>query len=255
LFLASSGLRNALLSPEQITNQVLFSGLVTVLLFGGIPLVQAKWHRVPPSDALAIRPVAVSMFAGAALLGISLWPMAYEALVFVQSSSSLVSMAEKYQDIAARIAQTPLWLRITGLAVLPAVCEEIFFRGMLLGGLLSNNHSRTRAVVISTTLFAAMHVVIDQSLYPQRFVTTFLLGLALALIRVRTGSILPGILLHCLNNSLLLSLERMEPVLRLLGLDQNNASHLPAWFLLTSLAVAVVGALVIAFAGKPRGGA
>ena len=48
------------------------------------------------------------------------------------------------------------------------------------------------------------------------------LGLALGWIRLRTNSLIPGIVLHACNNALLLSISRMKPELA-------RSNVLPVW--------------------------
>lgn len=87
---------------------------------------------------------------------------------------------------------------LLAFALLPAVCEEIAFRGFLLRGL----HRRFRprnAVLLSAFLFAAYHMNVFL------FLPMFLLGVVLSLLTVRSRSLLPAICLHFLHNSVLLA--------------------------------------------------
>jgi sodium transport system permease protein len=83
-------------------------------------------------------------------------------------------------------------------AVIPAICEELAFRGFILTG-LEHGHSPRMAIIMSALLFGFMHVLI--SLFQQLFNAT-LLGLILGLLAVRSRSILPGIVFHMLHNGL-----------------------------------------------------
>jgi hypothetical protein len=96
-------------------------------------------------------------------------------------------------------------------------------------------------------LFAAFHVVVDQSLTLERFPATFMLGFVLGWIRLSTGSIFPGIVMHAVSNGLLLSLTELQPLLARLGLDLavKNETHLPAWFLAISTGLSLIGAMLI----------
>jgi sodium transport system permease protein len=84
------------------------------------------------------------------------------------------------------------------LAVIPAICEEIAFRGYILSGLERVYRPRS-AIVLSALLFGFLHVLL--SLFQQLFNAT-LLGLVLGLLAYRSGSLVPGILFHFLNNGL-----------------------------------------------------
>lgn len=74
-------------------------------------------------------------------------------------------------------------------------CEEIFFRGFVFPGLCKAMQIGW-AIIFSSLLFALAHVD------PASFVVLFIIGLALAFLRWRTGSIWPGIFLHLINNGL-----------------------------------------------------
>lgn len=81
------------------------------------------------------------------------------------------------------------------LAVFVApVCEEVLFRGFLFAGFL-RGMPLAWAVILSAFIFAAAHND------PASFPVLFCIGLLLALLRWRTRSLWPGILLHLLNNA------------------------------------------------------
>ena len=89
----------------------------------------------------------------------------------------------------------PLGILVLVLAVLPACCEEIAFRGFMLSGFRHMGH-KWRAIVISALFFGMTHAVLQQSLI------ACLLGVVLGLIAVQTGSLLPCILFHAVHNTL-----------------------------------------------------
>jgi membrane protease YdiL (CAAX protease family) len=79
------------------------------------------------------------------------------------------------------------------VSVTPAICEETLCRGVLARAFFPRFGMRG-AVVISAALFALLH------LSPYRFVPTFLLGLSLGWVALRTSSIVPSMIIHALNN-------------------------------------------------------
>lgn len=85
-----------------------------------------------------------------------------------------------------------LALNIFLLAVLPAIFEELLFRGIILNGL--RQYGKWTAIIVSALLFALIHGNIDQLVYP------FLLGLIFAVIADRTSSTVPTIFAHFVNN-------------------------------------------------------
>ncbi len=78
------------------------------------------------------------------------------------------------------------------IAIIPAFCEELLFRGLILDRL--HRFGRAKAIFISALLFALMHQNIGQIIY------TFILGLVLGYIVVESGSIWGAIVIHFVNN-------------------------------------------------------
>jgi membrane protease YdiL (CAAX protease family) len=99
-----------------------------------------------------------------------------------------------------RDAGWPLWSAFVLGAVCPAVFEELAFRGILLRK-LSEVGSEREALVIQAAMFSLLHLL------PMIFVSHFFIGLALGWLRLRTRSLLPGMLVHGLYNATLLALE------------------------------------------------
>jgi sodium transport system permease protein len=89
----------------------------------------------------------------------------------------------------------PLWLTFAAFAVVPALCEELAFRGFILSGLARRGRTAL-AVVLSSLAFGVMHMV------PQQVFNAALMGLVLGLLAVRSGSLLPCVLFHLVNNAL-----------------------------------------------------
>jgi len=77
-------------------------------------------------------------------------------------------------------------------AVIPAIVEEILFRGTVLKLLLP--YGKTLAVFISALLFAFMHGTVEQILF------SFVFGLLLGYVTIRTSSILYAVFAHFMNN-------------------------------------------------------
>lgn len=104
------------------------------------------------------------------------------------------------QALEQLVAGSTLFERLLVMAVLPAVCEEIAFRGFLLSGFL-RKHPPWRAILMSGVLFGAFHMI------PQQMISASVLGVLLGLVATRTGSLFPGIVFHGLHNSLIIGME------------------------------------------------
>lgn len=97
------------------------------------------------------------------------------------------------------------------IAVLPAIFEESVFRGVMLNGLRS--FGTVGAVLICGALFALYHQNPAQTLYQ------FCCGVAFAFVAIRSGSVLPTALSHCLNNAVVLTLTKFG-VTEIVGVAQ-----------------------------------
>ena len=114
------------------------------------------------------------------------------------------------------------------IAVFPAVFEEIVFRGLVLKGL--KECKELVAVLVCGALFALYHQKPEQTVYQ------FCCGVAFALVALRSGSILPTVVAHFLNNAWILTMTKFS-----LSLD---AIYVP--FLCFS-ALCLVGSLTYLF--------
>ncbi len=90
-------------------------------------------------------------------------------------------------------------ISLVALAVIPAVCEEMVFRGVLVNAL--KHKGKVFAVVLSSVMFSIFHFSPSQLIYPICF------GLILAIVYLRTNNILFPMLLHFINNALSLSIQ------------------------------------------------
>jgi uncharacterized protein len=89
------------------------------------------------------------------------------------------------------------WGAFLKVAVIAPVIEELIFRGLILNGLRKNYNAFT-AVFISAVLFSLFH------LNPWQMPATFVLGLLLGWIMIRTRNIMLAIIGHSINNLLVL---------------------------------------------------
>lgn len=98
-----------------------------------------------------------------------------------------------------------VWL-LAAVAIVPAVCEEILFRGFVQSGLVRLREQAWLGVAGTAVLFGVFH------LHPWRFPMVVVLGLFLGWLRQTSGSLWPAILAHGLNNALTISLLAMGAV-------------------------------------------
>ncbi|MBQ7880230.1 MAG: CPBP family intramembrane metalloprotease [Clostridia bacterium] len=90
-------------------------------------------------------------------------------------------------------------ISLISLAVIPAVCEELIFRGVLVNALKGKGY--TFAIIFSSIMFSIFHFSPSQLIYPICF------GLILSIVYLRTNNIFVPMLLHFINNALSLSIQ------------------------------------------------
>lgn len=98
------------------------------------------------------------------------------------------------QDIQGVIMETPFWISILVIAVTPAICEEIAFRGALLS-CFRGIRNRWVGIVIVAVIFGACHGSV------WRLVPTMLLGIAMGYLLFETENMMYPMLFHFINNA------------------------------------------------------
>jgi hypothetical protein len=120
---------------------------------------------------------------------------------------------------------------LVSIAAAP-LSEEVAFRGYAMG-LLHRRFSAVSALFITSALFAAAHLT--QGLYAPKLLVYFLAGLAFGMVALRTGSLLPAMVVHSFADLTFFTLVWSHDAGRRL-LSEGGAD---AWFF-ASLALLVV---------------
>jgi len=156
-------------------------------------------------QTLLLRLPSWRMLAAAALLAVVLHPVVNYLQVLV---TRLYPVSEEVKQIMERFFREPpsFWLLVLAIAVVPAVCEELAFRGFILSGFRHLGH-KWRAIIYSALLFGLTHAILQQSLI------ACLVGVVIGYVAVQTGSIIPCMVFHVLHNSLALATTQITPEL------------------------------------------
>ncbi len=136
---------------------------------------------------------APGALAGAVLVGLSAWLVIVQLVVPVQEAIAPMPQELVRQLEEATTPDAAFILVLLAFVVTPAICEELLCRGALLHAFLPRL-GPTRAVLLSSLLFALLHL----SFY--RLLPTLLLGVLFAVITLRSGSVVPAMVAHALNN-------------------------------------------------------
>jgi sodium transport system permease protein len=165
------------------------------------PLFMALLLTKRPRQGLALRlPPAWSWPASALLAVLCVPPLAWLTLLILSQFPGLKLLLEEHHPLSGAL-QSNGGLSInylSVLAVLPALCEELAFRGFILTG-LRRRFSPWTAVFLSSFLFALFQMNVFQ------FVPHFVLGMILALIALRANSVAPSMVFHLVYNLCLIA--------------------------------------------------
>ncbi len=209
--------------------------VVTELIILAVPLFAVWYMKSDARRLFRLRKPSVSACAGGILLylGVYMLGLFCSMIAIWLLPGSAQSMEGAYEGILMQ----PLPILLFVMAVMPAVCEELLFRGYLFGSL--REHVKCGwAVVLSALVFAAFHMSLV------KLPATFLLGFGFAFIVWKGGSIYVTMALHFLNNAFsALAMKYPEQAAKLFPLLVKDE------FTAVEMGILLVAGLVLAAAG------
>ena len=235
---------NGMIVPEgenvisyMFANYVWFSVpymILTQLVFFLIYVAYSKINRIKVSACNVsfkkAKPTIALVSVGAGIVAV--WGFIFlieGAFGAMFSSMGIVS------DSLGLPLNTVGWLFVNLLiaGVLPAICEELLFRGIIFQG-MKERFSALASVLLNGLLFALMHQSIQQFIYP------FILGCVLSVLMHRTNNLLYPILMHMANNFMTIIIS----FLQLNGYINLPLANMPWWLIIIAILLAVAtGAL------------
>ncbi len=215
------------LSPDPLEDArglLRASGLLMPLLFVVVPVAILLHWKVNVPNSLSLRVPHIWHWVAGVLIGVSAWVPAHELNILQERLfGAPQALLKSFAALAETLAAMPVMEVVLLIAVVPAVCEELLFRGILLSGLGSASRKWT-AIIGSAVVFAVFHFFFF------KFAVTAALGIVLAYLCWQTRSILPGILAHFLHNYLGTLTVIAPEWPRRIGLAQSDDAawtHLP----------------------------
>jgi ABC-2 type transport system permease protein/sodium transport system permease protein len=216
-------------------------GLIfNLLLFGALPALFVYLERVNLKSGLGASLPRPAALCAAILLGVSLWPLQLQFLSLSNSEAMLLERFGKVFEELARARESVGWAAVITVIV-PAILEELFFRGLLFQALKARSGA---FVTIGATgvLFGLTHVVLGGMLGLERLVPSTLLGLILSAVCWHTGSLWPSLILHVLHNAILLGV----------GLEQGSSLDQVPWEWLAGGALGTAFGIACLWLGRAR---
>ncbi|MSQ97611.1 MAG: CPBP family intramembrane metalloprotease [Gemmataceae bacterium] len=182
---------------------------INLLLFGLFPALFVYLGRVRMPSGLGLATPRPAALFGGVLLGASLWPLQLQLLALTHDATALEQrFGNVLRQLGEARASIGWWVLVT--VIVPAILEEIFFRGLLFNAFKARTGALT-TIAGSAVLFGLTHVILTPGLGLERLIPSTVLGLILGAVCWRAGSLWPGMILHVLHNAILLGVGLYEP--------------------------------------------
>jgi membrane protease YdiL (CAAX protease family) len=121
---------------------------------------------------------------------------------------------------------------------------------MLLRSLLKFN-TAWKAILMSAAVFGSFHVLSNSVIAIDRLIPTTLIGIVLGYLAYKSNSIFPGIILHSLNNGIVVFLAYFQPKLtKEYAWFPGDQDSIPVSWVLVGAAVAAIG-LTLVWLSRP----
>jgi ABC-2 type transport system permease protein/sodium transport system permease protein len=229
------------------SSRLLLNALALAVLFVGVPLTAAVVQRVRLTAGFRLSWPGLSPMLAAIILGLSAWPWAHTVFLLNERIGLTSLTSQHFEMVEAMLEQfrhVPLALILFSMAVVPAVCEELFFRGYLFRA-LEHTASAGRAIWVSALIFGIFHVVSSGQATPERFLPSTFLGFILGWVAWKSGSVWPGIMLHACHNGLMLCLAYYRDEVGQWGWVAEQQTGLPgSWLIISACGLAIGGGLI-----------
>ncbi len=206
---------------EQATNlfktPILITVVLTEFLFMLAPTlwIVKKWHTREILKYIRIRLCSINEILLAVLITIFSLPFCYYVSELLVRS---LDIPEGFRNIGSQLfaAKTggQFIFLIFAIAVTPAICEEIFFRGYFQRTM--ERKIGAKSFILTGILFGLFHM------QPLSLITLSILGILLSFFYYRSKSILPSSAAHFTNNFIAISLMYVQSYSSRIGVMLNG---------------------------------
>ena len=243
---------------NEYTQFVALMGAFTFLSFFVLPSLIGWQQRVRFQTAFAAQWPKFKFVVPAIVLGLFMWPL---LATLVDSWYELTGLllgeetAKARQETLLELTQgqvkkfrqlSPVVVALT-FSIIPAFCEEWFFRGMVMQTWLNNQTRRSpwRAIIFSAVMFGFFHVLSNSAISLDRLLPTTLMGVLLGYVCYRSNSIWPSTILHSLHNGCLVFLGYYQPLLSNLSWFPPEGESIPISWSIGALVICLIAIIAL----------
>ena len=126
-------------------------------------------------------------------IGLSI-PLIVAGMFFINLCSEFIGLPDLMQDTFRAMSRNVFG--IISIAIMAPLVEELLFRGAIQGYMLRKGMKPLHAILIASAIFGIVHM------NPIQIPFAFAIGLIFGWLYYRTGSVVPGIIGHFINNSI-----------------------------------------------------
>ena len=160
-----------------------------------------------------------------------LWGMIVVIATGIVIEPLLALLPDAYMEAISSLMGRGGWMMLTSIVVAP-VLEETLFRGIVQDS-LTYKYGPWKGIVFGAAVFGIVHII------PQQVINAFLIGLVLGYIYYQTRSLIPVMVIHCINNAIayfswVMGGEKLVSTSQQLGNDTS-------YYILYALAVVIFG--------------
>ena len=126
-------------------------------------------------------------------IGLSI-PLIVAGMLFINLCSEFIGLPDLMQDTFRAMSRNVFG--IISIAIMAPLVEELLFRGAIQGYMLRKGMKPLHAILIASAIFGIVHM------NPIQVPFAFAIGMIFGWLYYRTGSVIPGIVGHFINNSI-----------------------------------------------------
>lgn len=126
-------------------------------------------------------------------IGVSI-PLIVAGMLFINLCSEFLGLPDLMQDTFLGMSRNVFG--IISITIMAPLVEELLFRGAIQGYMLRKGMKPLNAILIASAIFGIVHM------NPIQIPFAFAIGLIFGWLYYRTGSVVPGIIGHFINNSI-----------------------------------------------------
>lgn len=165
-----------------------FPALIAMIVFAGY----CFFTKYDPREIFSVKNVKAGETVRYALIVLFFQQVSLICTIFISSGLDSVGLGVPSVDYVLEHDPMVYVAELLGAVFLAPIGEELIYRGIVLR--CSAKISQRFAIFFSAFIFGIMHG------NPYQFVLGFLLGIPLAMVTLKTGSIVPAIICHMTNN-------------------------------------------------------